>query len=74
MTLAFIKAVKTMRMSGSPSPFTSHSSSGDNTPPATVTENHHTVVKKAIQPIFHTGRGGLAQKRDSWTAKPHRVC
>ena len=56
MTLAFIKAVKTMRMSGSPSPFTSHSSSGDNTPPATVTENHHTGVRKATQPIFHTGR------------------
>lgn len=36
MTLAFIKAVKTMRMSGSSSPFTSHSSSGDNTPPATL--------------------------------------
>lgn len=35
MTLAFIKAVKTMRMSGRSSPFTSHSSSGDNTPPAT---------------------------------------
>lgn len=36
MTLAFIKAVKTMRMSGRSSPFTSHSSSGDNTPPATL--------------------------------------
>lgn len=45
MTLAFIKAVKTMRMSGSPSPFTSHSSRGDNTPPATVTENHCTCQK-----------------------------
>lgn len=63
LTLAFIKAVKTTRMSGSPSPFTSHSSSGDNTPPATVTENHPTVVKKATQPIFHAGRGGPAQKK-----------
>lgn len=50
MTLAFIKAVKTIRMSESPSPFTSHSSSGDNTPPAAAIENHHTVVKKATQP------------------------
>lgn len=74
MTLAFIKAVKTMRMSGSPSPFTSHSSSGDNTPPATVTENHQTTVKKATQPIFPSVRGELAQKRDSWIAKPHRIC
>lgn len=65
LTLAFIKAVKTTRMSGSPSPFTSHSSSGDNTPPATVTENHHTVVKKATQPIFHAGRGGPAQERET---------
>lgn len=40
MTLAFIRAVKTIRMSGRPSPFTSHSSSGDNTPPATITESH----------------------------------
>lgn len=63
LTLAFIKAVKTTRMSGSPSPFTSHSSSGDNTPPATITENHPTVVKKATQPIFHAGRGGPAQKK-----------
>lgn len=63
MTLAFIRAVKTMRMSGSPSPFTSHSSSGDNTPPTTVTENHHAVDKAATQPALCSGSRRLAQKK-----------
>lgn len=62
MTLAFIKAVKTMRMSGRPSPFTSHSSSGDKTPPGTVTANHHTVVKKPPSPFSTLGEEAWPRK------------
>lgn len=66
MTLAFIRAVKTMRMSGSPSPFTSQSSNGDNTPPTTVAENH-AVDKAATQPALCIVSRRLAQKKQLWS-------
>lgn len=66
MTLAFIKAVKTMRMSGRPSPFTSHSSSGDNTPPATITESHY-ISKRPPSSFFTLGEEGWPRNETSLT-------